>query len=110
MNQDAEKILTMLRASELFAPDFPKRVSHSIAAWARLSKEERQKTGQISTNAIQRARTAYRQWEEGGTLGELHYAPAIPLLGQLWWDCALIPVGNSAGHALLSIGTAFVHR
>lgn len=90
----------------LFAPDFPKRVSHSIAARARLSKEERQKLGQIATDAMQRARITYRQWEDGVCiLGELRYTPAIPLLGQLWRDCALMPVRNSAGHALLSIGT-----
>ncbi|KVX88201.1 SMI1/KNR4 family protein [Burkholderia ubonensis] len=104
MHQEAEKILAELRASPLFAPDFPKRAAHSIADWARLPEEERRKLDHASDDAMRRVRAVYRPWEDGvRTLGALRYTPAIPLLAQLWRDCALTPVRNSAGHALLAM-------
>jgi hypothetical protein len=104
MSQEAEDILMELRASLLFSPDFPKRVSCSIADWELLTEGERRALDQVSLEAMQRARAAYRPWEEAvRTLGEARYTPAIPLVAQLWQDCALIPVRVTAGHALLAM-------
>ncbi|WP_342238274.1 SMI1/KNR4 family protein [Inquilinus sp. OTU3971] len=104
MSQEAEDILRELRSSLLFAPDFPKRVSCSIAEWELLTEGERRALDQASLEAAQRARTEYRRWEEDvRTLGKARYTPAIPLLAQLWRDCALKPVRASVGHALLAM-------
>jgi hypothetical protein len=43
-------------------------------------------------------------------LGEAKHPAAVPLLSQLWRDCALHPVRTAAGHALRAIGTPEARR
>lgn len=57
--------------------------------------------------AMALARDEYRYLETlAKRLGDAGYAPAIPVLAQLWGECALVPVRIAAGHALLKMRKA----
>ena len=43
-------------------------------------------------------------------LGKEQHTAAVPVLAELWANCALQPVRNAAGHALRAIGTPAARR
>jgi hypothetical protein len=96
MGDNAAQMLSELKASSLFTPDFPKRT-----AW-----DSRSGLPSPALAAINLTRSERPRLEAiVRTLGEQRYFAAIPVLSQLWRECALEPVRNAAGHALLAMQT-----
>lgn len=85
---DVLEVVAELRTSELFAEDFPRRTSPD--------------SGRI---AIERISDWRRYVDRVRTLGDARCEHAVPVLAELWSDCALVPVRNAAGHALRAIGS-----
>ena len=101
-----EQSLRDLERSELFAPDFPKRVRLTHAQWAILNDEQRSAATSASLIAIRRARSRWGTLTDLiEELGTAKYVGAVPILAAIWADCALAPVRDAAGHALRAIGT-----
>ena len=105
-----EDLVDTLRKSILFSADFPKRRRHSHAEWARLGEEERVRSHEPGLIAIRRVKNARELADAVHQLGKAKYTAAVPLLAELWADCAVQPVRNAAGHALRAIGTAEARR
>jgi hypothetical protein len=107
MSAAAAQALETLAASILFEPGFPKRVSYShrqyLAIRAARSEDLLYAAG---IAAIEQARDQVGALSDCvELLGAARHEPAVPLLAQLWQDCALQPVWVAVGHALFEIGT-----
>ena len=97
--------LRKLRNSVLFSPDFPRRRRFSHAEWEALDDTSRRELYDPSLAALQLAKN-YRELSDLVIeLGRAKVEKAVPLLTELWADCALLPVRTVAGHALRQIGT-----
>jgi hypothetical protein len=72
---------------------------------ALLTDEERSKAREPSGMAIRRAKHTGLLRDIVVEIGEAKQESAVPILAQLWSDCALEPVRTAAGHALRAIGT-----
>ena len=106
MARDPGETLRELEASILFAPDFPKRISHSHDQSQRLSQSEIEAWRRPKLEAIERGRSTYKHLcDLVRELGKARYQPAVPALARLWHECALEPVRVVAGHALFEMGT-----
>lgn len=100
------RLVRTLRQSELFADDFPKRKRFTHAEWAALDEDRWSKYYEPGLIAIRRVKDVFDLAGIVDQLGDAKYAAAVPLLTELWTDCALDPVRNAAGHALRTIGTS----
>jgi hypothetical protein len=105
-----ESLLDTLKKSVLFSPDFPRRRQHSHVEWAGLGEEDRSRSHEPGLIAIRRVKNAWDLADAVNQLGKAKYTAAVPLLGELWADCALQPVRNAAGQALRAIGTPEARR
>jgi hypothetical protein len=70
-----------------------------------LSDEERIETHDEALAAIRRTRNTGTLRDIVEEIGRNKQRSAVPILTQLWSDCALVPVRDAAGHALSAIGT-----
>jgi len=104
------RLLGTLRESVLFSEDFPRRRRLSHAEWAGLGEEERGRSCEPGLIAIGRVKNAWEMADIVSQLGKTKHPAAVPLLAELWADCALQPVRNAAGHALRAIGTPEARR
>lgn len=104
------RLLGTLRESVLFSEDFPRRRRLSQAEWAELAEEERGRALEPGSVAIRRVKDAWGLADKVYQLGKAKHSAAVPLLAELWADCALQPVRNAAGHALRAIGTPEARR
>ena len=109
-NDRFESLLDTLRKSVLFSADFPKRGRHSHAEWEGYTEEQQARSHEPGLIAIRRVKNAGDLESAVDQLGKAKYAAAVPLLAELWADCALQPVRNAAGHALRAIGTPEARR
>jgi hypothetical protein len=100
-----DSLLDTLKKSVLFSEDFPRRNRYSHAERARLGEEEHARSREPGLIAIRRVKNAWDLADDINQLGKAKCAAAVPLLTELWADCALQPVRNAAGHALRAIGT-----
>src|SRR5262249_53175088 len=105
-----DRLLDKLKRSVLFAKDFPRRKRFSHREWAGLTEEECGRSYEPGLAAIDRAKDFEELAEIVDELGQAKHAAAVPLLAELWADCALEPVRTAAGHALREIGTAEARR
>ena len=105
-----DSLLDTLKKSALFSGDFPTRGQHSHAEWARLCEEEHARSHEPGLVAIRRVKNAWDLADAVNQLGKAKHTAAVPLLGELWANCALQPVRNAAGHALRAIGTPEARR
>ena len=106
MSEAAHRALEELQASILFAPDFPRRITHTHAEHLELLKARSTKVHAPGIAAIERARDQVKHLRSlVDVLGRERYAPGVPLLARLWKECALEPVRVPAGHALFKIAT-----
>ena len=101
---EADQIIAALKDSVLFAADFPQRATMSCAAWAELSDDQRDALHQRSITALELARGEGADLKaQVRRLGQLRCRDAIPLLSQLWLHCAVDPVHDQVGWALLAM-------
>ena len=105
-----DSLLDTLKKSVLFSADFPRRRRRSHAEWAGLGEEERARAHEPGLIAIRRVKNARDLADAVKQLGKAKHTAAVPLLAELWADCALEPVRNAAGHALRTIGTPEARR
>jgi hypothetical protein len=105
-----DSLLDTLKKSVLFSEDFPRRSRYSHAECARLSEEEHARSHEPGLIAIRQVKNAWDLADAVNQLGKAKDAAAVPLLAELWADCALQPVRNAAGHALRAIGTPQARR
>jgi hypothetical protein len=105
-----DSLLDTLKRSDLFSADFPRRRRHSQAEWAELAEEKHALSREPSLIAIRRVKNARDLADAVHRLGEAKHTAAVPLLAELWANCALQPVRNAAGHALRAIGTPETRR
>lgn len=99
------ELLRKLQNSDLFSPDFPKRIRYTHAEWAALPEDAMRGVHAPGIAAISRA-TNYRELDDiVRELGRTKYEPAVPTLTALWNECALVPVRIASGHALREIGS-----
>src|SRR5262249_29735308 len=82
----------------------------SHAEWAGFVEEERARSNQPGLIAIRRVKNAADLADAVNQLGKAQHTAAVPLLAELWADCALQPVRNAAGHALRAVGTPEARR
>lgn len=110
MPDNLDRLLDTLQNSDLFSADFPKRPRHSHAEAFQLFREQARVTPDPGVIAIGRVQD-YRALQDAVyELAEAKHAAAVPLLAELWANCALMPVRTSAGHALRAIGTPEARR
>jgi hypothetical protein len=105
-----DRLLAKLKGSVLFSDEFPRRRRRSHAEWAGLTEEEHRRSHEPGLIAIDRAKDAWELAEIVNQLGKAKDPTAVPLLAELWANCALQPVRNAAGHALRAIGTPEARR
>jgi hypothetical protein len=105
-----DRLLGTLKKSILFSADFPKRRRLSHAEWAGLGEEERARSHEPGLITIRRVKNAWDLADAVNQLGKAKHTAAVPLLADLWANCALVPVRDAAGHALRAIGTLEAHR
>ncbi len=72
--------------------------------------EEHARASEPGLIAVRRAKNARDLGDAVKQLGKAKHAAAVPLLAELWADCALEPVRSAAGHALRTIGTPEARR
>lgn len=109
-HNDLESLLDTLKKSVLFSSDFPRRRRHSHAEWAGLGEEEHARSHEPGVIAIRRVKNAWDLEDAVNQLGKAKHNAAVPLLSEIWFDCAHQPVRNAAGHALRAIGTLEARR
>ena len=102
--------LAMLKKSVLFSADFPRRRRHSHPEWAGLGEEEHARSHELGLTGIRQVKNAWELADAVNQLGKAKHTAAVPLLAELWADCALQPVRNAAGHALRAIGIPGARR
>lgn len=105
-----DDVLDTLKKSVLFSADFPKRRRYSHAEWAGLDEEELARSHEPGLIAIRRVKNAWDLADAVNQLGKAKHTAAVPLMAELWADCALQPVRNAAGHALRAIGIPEARR
>jgi len=105
-----DRLLDTLKKSVLFSADFPRRRRYSHAEWAGLGEEGRARSYEPGLIAIRRVKNAWDLADAVNQIGKAKHTAAVPLLAELWADCALQPVRNAAGHALRAIGTPEARR
>jgi HEAT repeat protein len=105
-----DSLLDALKKSVLFAADFPKRLRRSHAECVGLGEEERARALEPGLIAIRRVKNTSDLADAVKQLGNAKHAGAVPLLAELWADCALQPVRVAAGQALRAIGTPEARR
>lgn len=105
-----DSLLDMLKKSILLSTDFPRRRRYSHAEWAGLGEEEHNQLHGPGIIAVRRVRNVWDLADAVSQLGKSKHTAAVPLLAELWSDCALRPVRNAAGHALRAIGTPQARR
>jgi hypothetical protein len=105
-----DSLLGTLKKSVLFSADFPKRRRRSHAECAGLGEEEQARAHEPGLIAIRRVKDARDLVDAVKQLGKAKLAAAVPLLAELWADCALEPVRTAAGHALRTIATPEARR
>ena len=105
-----DRLLDTLRESDLFSADFPRRIRISHAEWAGLGEEECTRVYEPGLIAIRRVKNLQDLEAAVYQLGKAKHTAAVPVLAELWANCALVPVRNAAGSALLAIGTPEARR
>jgi hypothetical protein len=105
-----DSMLDTLKKSDLFSADFPRRGRYSHAELAGFGEEEHARSHEPGLIAISRVKNAWDLADSVNQLGKAKHTTAVPLLAELWADCALQPVRNAAGHALRAIGTPEARR
>lgn len=105
-----DRLLEKIKDSVLFSADFPRRSRHTHVEWAGLDEEERSRIHEPGIIAIRQVKNVWVLADAVDQLARAKHAPAVPLLAELWANCALQPVRNAAGHALRSIGTREARR
>ncbi len=105
-----DSLLDALKKSVLFSADFPKRWRSSHAECAGLDEKEHARALEPDLIAIRRMKNARDLADAVKQLGTAKHAAAVPLLAELWADCALQPVRTAAGHALRTIATPEARR
>jgi hypothetical protein len=105
-----DQLLKTLRTSVLFSTDFPKRIRLSHAQSATLDEEVHRQSNHPGLIAVKRVPNWSELVDAVRQLGAAKHLPAVPVLSELWLNCALVPVRTAAGHALRAIGTAEARR
>jgi hypothetical protein len=105
-----DSLIDTLKTSVLFSADFPKRLRRSHSECAGLGEEGHARAREPGLIAIRRVKNARDLADAVKQLGEAKHAAAVPLLAELWADCALELVCSAAGHALRTIGTPEARR
>src|SRR5215813_12070097 len=106
MSEAACRALEELQASILFAPDFPRRITYTHTEYVELLKARSTEMDAAELEAMKRARDQVDHlWSLVDVLGRERYGPGVPILAQLWKECALHLVWEAAGHALFKIAT-----
>jgi hypothetical protein len=105
-----DSLLDTLKKSVLFSADFPRRSRYRHVEWARLGEQERARSHEPSLIAIRLVKNGWALADAVSQLGNAKHSAAVPLLVELWADCALQPVREAAGHALRAIGTPEARR
>jgi len=107
---DLDRLVDTLQKSDLFSADFPRRLRILHAEWAELGGEERTRVREPSSIAIRRVKNVWELVNAVDQLGKAKHTAAVPMLAELWANCALVPVRDAAGRALLAIGTPEARR
>src|SRR5215472_14063580 len=107
---DLDRLVDTLQKSDLFSADFPRRLRILHAEWAELGGEERTRVREPSSIAIRRVKNVWELVNAVDQLGKAKHTAAVPMLAELWANCALVPVREAAGRALLAIGTPEARR
>ena len=105
-----DTLLDTLRESDLFSVDFPRRLRISHAEWSGLDEEERTRVYEPGIIAIRRVKNLRELEAAVYQLGAAKHTAAVSVFADLWATCALEPVRNAAGSALLAIGTPEARR
>lgn len=105
-----DRLLDSLQKSDLFSADFPRRMRILHAEWAGLGEEERTRVHDPGLIAIDRVKNVWELKNAVDQLGQAKHTAAVPVLAELWANCALVPVRDAAGHALRAIGTPEARR
>lgn len=104
---DPRALLEQLRTSGVFADDFPRRPRHACAQFLAPNETEKREPLRLGIQAIERigAPQAHLLAGIARKLGQARYEDAVPILAELWRNCALSPLRTAAGHALREIGS-----
>lgn len=86
-----DTLLDSLKKSVLFSADFPRRRRHSHAEWAGLGEEEHSRLHEPGLIAIRRVKDAWELTDAVNQLGNAKHTAAVPLLAELWAECASAP-------------------
>ena len=106
MSKAARRSLEELRASILFAPNFPRRVTYTHAQYLQPMQARSTEVYAPGREAMQQARDQVGHLRGlVRLLGRERYEPSVPVLVRLWKGCALEPVWVAVGHALFEIAT-----
>lgn len=103
-------LLCTLKESVLFSTGFPKRARYSHGDWASLSEDERRRSHEPGILAIESVINTWELADVVRQLGETKHSATVPLLAELWTDCAFQPVRNAAGYALRTVGSPEARR
>jgi|GEM_PF-339132 hypothetical protein len=102
---ETERLVRKLQDSELFADDLPKRKRYTHTEWAGLEDYQRGQASYQQLLAIQRMNNFRELAKTVDELADPKHNSAVPILAQLWSECAVEPIRTAAGHTLLGIGT-----
>jgi hypothetical protein len=110
LSNHLDKLVDTLQKSDLFSADFPRRMRILHADWAGLAEEERSRVHEPGLIAIRRVKNVSELANAVDQLGQGKHTAGVPMLAELWANCALVPVRAAAGRALLAIGTPEARR
>jgi hypothetical protein len=101
----SEQLVDALNSWWLARPDLANRPSIPLSDWIRLSPPERHDAWEIEIAALHSVANVNEVTLRIAVLGHRRFEGAILLLADLWRRCAVGLIRESAGNALLSIGT-----
>lgn len=102
-----EEMLATLKASEIFAEDYPRLRPEGSAE---LSGEARRKWYEIIRNANVEVKNRWVLMDIVIQLGKSKYPPAVPVLIELWNTCVIDQIRTASGQALRENGTPEAHQ
>lgn len=101
-----DALVRKLRSSKLFSSELPKRTAITHWQWHQMSEAEQLQALSRGADAIALVPGYVELTDIVRSLGHVRHQSAVPLLAELWKNCALVPTRVAAGHALRAIGTA----